>query len=356
MVHDLSPYIFKITEHFGPRWYGFSYLLGFVLAYFIISWLGRRQQTDMTPDKVSDFIMYCAIGTLVGGRLGYCVFYDPELFWSFSSQIPFWKVLAVNEGGMASHGGIIGVIVACWLFGRKHHINWVYLLDLVAIAGPVGIFCGRIANFINGELVGRIAPPDFKYGMKFPTDILNWPGYEPHRLESLAPVVEKLQVPAQKWTELITQYRTDLNARDELFSIINRVIEGIQNGNGELKAAIAPILDYRYPSQLLAALTEGVITFAVLFFLARKARRPGYIAGSFVICYAVMRIVNEMYRMPDAHLGFQLFGLTRGQWLSIGMGVVGLVLIVYWSQTQSQIIHGWKTGENLKLSKRNPRA
>lgn len=357
MVHDLSPFIFKISENFGPRWYGFSYMMGFVCAFFLISWLARRQQAGLAPEKVSDFIMYVAIGTLAGGRLGYCVFYDPELFWTVSSSFPFWKVLAVHEGGMASHGGIIGVVVACWLFSRKHHmsISWVYLLDLVAIAGPLGILFGRIANFINGELVGRIAPESFKYGVRFPTDIMNWPSHEFNRLNTLTPVVEKLEITGQRWNELLTTFRIDQNSRDGVFDTLNKIIVSIQNGNTEVKNAIAPLLDYRYPSQLIAAATEGLLTFLILFFLARKSRKPGFIASCFVICYSIVRISDEMFRMPDIQIGFGLFGLTRGQWLSIVMFFVGVFLMIYWSKTQSQYVNGWKLGENLKLSGRQAR-
>ncbi len=355
MVHDLSPFIFKITETFGPRWYGFSYLLGFVLAYIIVSWLANRQQAGLTREQVSDFVTYCAFGTMIGGRLGYCIFYDPELFWSTSWNFPFWKVLAVHEGGMASHGGIIGIVMACWLYGRKHRINWVYLLDIAAIAGPIGVFFGRIANFINGELVGRIAPADFKYGVKFPTDIANWPAYEFDRLGTLGPVVEKINVDSSRWLELLGAFRTDMAARDEVYSILGRIVYEIQHKNIAVKEAIAPLLDYRYPSQLFAAATEGLFTFLILFFLARKSHKAGFIASSFIVCYAVGRIFNEMFRMPDIQIGFQLLGLTRGQWLSVGMLFIGLVMMFYWNRTQSQTIYGWIRGEHVKLGTRKLR-
>ena len=131
MVHDLSPFIFKFPDtslwgdHFGIRWYGFSYMLGFICAYKIISWLAERQRAGLNYTMVGDFITYAAIGTLVGGRLGYCLFYDPSLFLSFRPSIPFWGVLAVNEGGMASHGGIIGIIVASILYAKKHGLKTV---------------------------------------------------------------------------------------------------------------------------------------------------------------------------------------------------------------------------------------
>ncbi len=105
MVHSLNPVIFYIwrEKDLGVRWYGLSYMLGFLAAYFIIHWLARRQRTQLKPEQVSDFIVYGALGTLIGGRLGYCIFYNPELFTVFKTGFPFWGVLAVNEGGMSSH-------------------------------------------------------------------------------------------------------------------------------------------------------------------------------------------------------------------------------------------------------------
>lgn len=352
MVHDLNPFIFRITDTFGPRWYGFSYLLGFLCAYLIIRWLVERQNSDLQGEMVSDFVTYAAFGTLIGGRLGYCLFYDQSLLWSFRPSIPFWGVLAVNEGGMASHGGIIGIVVACFLFARKHRLNPVYLLDVVSIVGPIGVLFGRIANFINGELVGRIAPKDFAFGVRFPSDILNWPQYEFSRLSTLTPIVEKLGVNPTRWSEIVRDSQSINTAKDELYNTLYTVIEKIQNGDHALRDLIGPLLDYRYPSQLFAAASEGLFTFLVLFFLARKSRRPGIIAGSFIVCYAMVRILNEMFREPDIQIGYQALGLTRGQWLSVGMFAFGVFMLFYWSRTQTQTIHGWMRGENVKLGSR----
>lgn len=358
MVHDLSPFIFKFPEtalwgdQFGFRWYGFSYMLGFICAYYVIGWLAERQRAGLTKEMVGDFVTYAAIGTLVGGRLGYCLFYDQSLFFSFRSSVPFWGVLAVNEGGMASHGGIIGIVIACMLYARKVGINYVYLLDVASIVGPIGVFFGRVANFINGELVGRVAPADFPLAVKFPSDILNWPAYDFQRLATLSPVVEKMGIDSGKWTDMLAKYRIDQGVRDQVFSALYKVIHEIQNGNTALKEAIAPVLDPKYPSQIFAALSEGVFTFLVLFFLARKSRRPGFIAGSFIITYAIARTLNEIFRAPDVQIGFQLWGLTRGQWLSVAMFFVGVGLLFFWGRTQSQTVFGWMRGQNVKVNRR----
>lgn len=359
MVHDLSPFIFKFPEtslwgdQFGFRWYGFSYMLGFICAYYIIGWLAERQRAGLTREMVGDFVTYAAIGTLVGGRLGYCLFYDQSLFFSFRSGIPFWGVLAVNEGGMASHGGIIGIVVACMLYARKMGINYVYLLDVASIVGPIGVFFGRIANFINGELVGRVAPADFPLAVKFPSDILNWPQYDFQRLATLSPVVDKLGIDSAHWSDMLAKYRVDQSMRDQVFGSLYKIIHEIQNGNSALKELIAPILDPKYPSQIFAALSEGVFTFFVLFFLARKSRKPGFIAGSFILTYAIARTVNEFFRAPDIQIGMQVDGLlTRGQVLSIVMFFVGVGLLFFWNRTQSQTVFGWLRGQNVKVNRR----
>lgn len=327
-------------------------MLGFICAYQLIVWLAGRQRAGLNSNMVGDFITYAAIGVLVGGRLGYCIFYDPNLFFSFKSSFPFWGVLAVNEGGMASHGGVMGVIIACIIFAKRKGLNYTYLLDLAAITGPIGFFFGRIANFVNGELVGRIAPENFAYSVKFPSDIINWPSYSFDRLATLSPVVEKIGIEQIKWSELLGNFRTDASAREQVYAALYKVIHEIQNGNTALKELIAPALDPRYPSQLLASLTEGLFSFLVLFFLARKSRKPGFIAASFAIVYAVSRIFNEQFREPDIQIGYQLWGLTRGQWLSIGLFVIGLILMFYWSRTQSQTVFGWKREESVKVGRR----
>lgn len=358
MIHDLSPFIWKFPEtalwgsQFGFRWYGFSYMLGFICAYHLICWLAERQQAGLTKNMVGDYVTYAAIGTLVGGRLGYCLFYDQSLFFSFGSAAPFWGVLAVNQGGMASHGGIIGIVIASWMYARKTGLNFAYLLDVTSVVGPIGVFFGRIANFINGELVGRVAPADFPLAVKFPSDILNWPNYEFDRLATMSPVVEKLGIATSKWSDLLAHFRTDQSARDQVYDMLYKVINEIQNGNTAVKELMGTILDPKHPSQIYAALSEGVFTFIVLFFLARKSRRPGFIAGSFILTYAIARILNEQFRAPDIQIGFQLGGLTRGQWLSVAMFVVGIFVAFFWSRTQSQTVFGWKKDHSVKVNRR----
>lgn len=352
MVHDLDPFALRISGDFGIRWYGLSYMAGFVCAYFIIRWLCQRQRSGLTAPMVGDFITYGAIGTLVGGRLGYVFFYSPDLLLKFKADFPFWGVLAVNEGGMASHGGIIGIVIACMLYARKYSVNSLYLLDLVSVVGPLGVFFGRIANFINGELVGRPADPQYPLAVKFPQDIFTWPSKETAKLQEMTDVVEKVGVDRETWLGLMDRFRFDSGARDQVYGILNKVVESIQDGQTAVKEALAPLLTPRYPSQLFAAFGEGLFLFVVLFLLWRKPRKPGFIAASFVMLYAVVRVWDEQYRMPDAHIGYQWLDLTRGQWLSIVMFVVGLIMMFIWTRSSSLKIPGWSRGHSIKLNRK----
>jgi phosphatidylglycerol:prolipoprotein diacylglycerol transferase len=352
VVHDFDPFALRISGDFGIRWYGLSYMMGFICAYLLITWLVKRQRAGLTPMMVGDFVTYAAIGTLVGGRLGYCIFYGPDLFLKFKSAFPFWGVLAVNEGGMASHGGMIGIVVACLLFARKYSVNALYLFDLVAVTGPIGVFFGRIANFINGELVGRPCDPSFPLAVKFPQDIGLWPAQEFNRLPGLADVTEKIGVSREQWLTLLDKFRFDMNARDQVYAILNKIVDSIQSGNTAARDAIAPLLTPRYPSQLFAAFGEGLMLFLILFFLWRKPRKPGFIGAVFILLYAIVRVSDEYFRMPDVQIGFQWLGLTRGQWLSIVMFCVGLILMGLWSRASSLNIPGWGRGQNIRLNRK----
>lgn len=352
MVHDLDPFVLQFTADFGIRWYGLSYLAGFACAFFMIAWLANRQRAGLSVQMVNDFITWGAIGTLVGGRLGYVFFYSPDLLWKFKSSFPFWGVLAVNEGGMASHGGMIGIVVAILLFARKYSLNSLYLLDLATVVGPIGVFFGRLANFVNGELVGRPAPEGYKWAVKFPQDILSWPAQSFEKLRDLTPVVEKVGVSSEQWLNSLAEFNANATARNSVYDVLNQIIVAIQNGNTAAKEAIAPLLIGRYPSQIFAAFGEGLFIFLFLFFMWRKPRKPGFITASFLIVYALIRIWDEQFRMPDAHIGYQLFDLTRGQWLSIGMLVIGVVLMLVWTRAGDLKVSGWGRGQSVKLNRK----
>lgn len=354
MVHDLNPVLLPLFGDIGVRWYGLAYLAGFVAAYFLMVWLVRRQGQGLKTEHIADLVTYGAFGILIGGRLGYALFYSPDLFLKFKSSFPFWGVLAVNEGGMASHGGMIGLAVACLLFARKHQLSPLYTFDLVALCGPIGIFFGRIANFINGELVGREAGAGFKWAVKFPSDIEFWPQSAPEKLRSLADVV--MHVPGysrEAWLAAVDRFSTDGASRNQVYGGLRAIIESIQSGQVAVKEAIEPLLIARHPSQLYQAFGEGLMLFVILFLIWARPRKPGVIGASFVIFYAIARIAGEQFRLPDSHLGYQWLDLTRGQWLSIGMLIIGLVLLFVWTKQGAQKIPGWYRRQSIRVHRRH---
>lgn len=156
----IDPVFFEI----GPlelRWYGLMYIIGFACAYLILRALSRRRGYDMNTKEIEDVLAYGIIGLIVGARLGYCLFYN----FGYYASHPL-KCLAVWEGGMSFHGGLIGLVVGGWLFSRLRHKPLLMLADMAALAAPPGLFFGRLGNFINAELYGRVT--DVPWGMVFP--------------------------------------------------------------------------------------------------------------------------------------------------------------------------------------------
>ena len=361
-VHNLDPFAIQFTEHFGIRWYGLAYLTGFIVGYYTIVWMSKRGGTQFTFDELADFVTYSAIGVLGGGRLGYCLFYAPELFTDFDGSFPFWGVLKVNEGGMASHGGILGVMLVCWVFARRRGKSFWHCLDLTVYGGCAGFFFGRLANFVNGELYGRPAPETLSWAVKFPQEMFVWGEKEFSRLGGLGPVAEMLgtmktrtgevvELSASVWQGWLGTYG-EYGSRARVYEGLEAIIAAVQSGNVALTEALAPLLTPRYPSQLIQAVLEGLIVFLILGWIWRKARKPGVIAGWFGALYCGARIIGEQYRLPDAQIGYQLFGLTRGQWISIGMLAVAIALIVIRSRADEPAIAGWGIGSEPRKKQR----
>ncbi len=158
------PVIDPVLIHIGPvqlRWYGLMYVFGFIFAYIIVTKISRHRGYDLNKNEIEDLLTYCIIGLIVGARLGYCFFYN----FGFYIANPL-KIFAVWEGGMSFHGGLIGLILAGWLYSNKKQKPFLMLADLGAIAATPGLFFGRIGNFINAELYGRVT--DMPWGMVFP--------------------------------------------------------------------------------------------------------------------------------------------------------------------------------------------
>src|SRR5438309_7539175 len=163
-VDNFDPFIFRFWDNVGPRWYGFAYVLAFVSAYFIVRLLSKRGYCDLPPEHVSDFITWTALfGVLLGGRLGYVLFYKPEMLREPLSLLRVW------EGGMSSHGGMLGIFFFVLLYSRRRGLAWTNLGDNLVVAAPIGLFLGRIANFINGELYGRVT--NVSWAMQFPKEL-----------------------------------------------------------------------------------------------------------------------------------------------------------------------------------------
>jgi phosphatidylglycerol:prolipoprotein diacylglycerol transferase len=349
-VHHLDPFLIQFNETFGIRWYGLAYLAGFVIGAMFMIFIAQRGRGTLRADMVTDYITYVVLGTMIGGRVGYAVFYSQDLLTDFSTTFPFWGVLRVWEGGMASHGGILGIVIAAVIFARRHRLNWLHLGDLAVLGGSVGIFFGRIANFINGELFGREASSGSPFAVKFPAEMYMWLKHDKEKaitdtagdlLPRMTEAVKALGLNLQEWSSWITQVRTSGAARYHIQTTITEIIAAVQSGNEQVRAALAPILTPRHPSQLYEALLEGLVTFIVAFLFWKKARKPGVVGGVWLSTYAVMRIIGEQFRMPDAEIGFQLFGLTRGQWLSIGMLIASLILLVWAMRRDTPAIGGW---------------
>lgn len=297
-LHSLDPFLIQFPESWpmgGLRWYGLAYLAGFALAWAIVRRVAHAGKSPLPTARVTDFIVAVAIGIIVGGRLGYVLFYRPELLIELGDQPPFWGALAINEGGMASHGGMIGALAGCAWFAWRNKLPTLHLFDLIAFAAPLGLFMGRIANFINGELYGREAAAEFPLAVKFPQEVLT-------HLE----------------------------------------LERYWAGDPALVRAVEQFATPRHASQLYAAVLEGLVTFAVLLAVYRKPVKPGVVAAWFAMVYAVMRVANEFFRQPDEHLGFQALSLTRGQWLSVALFAVGAWLWWFARSRKTEPLGGWR--------------
>ncbi len=251
------PQIDPVLVSFGPfavRWYALAYIAGLVIGWRLVRRFGAQPDYGLDAERIDDFLVWATLGVILGGRVGYVLFYNLPVYIDEPARI-----LYVWQGGMSFHGGFLGVVVAGLVFCRRHAIKPLMMGDLLSRVAPVGLLFGRIANFINGELFGRVT--DAPWGVVFPRG-----GPEP-----------------------------------------------------------------RHPSQLYEAALEGLALFAVVNLAARVPairQRRGFLIGIFVAGYALSRMTVELFRQPDAQLGFLLFGSTMGQLLSLPMLAIGIYLMV----------------------------
>ncbi len=260
------PAIDPVAVSLGPfaiRWYALAYIVGLIIGWRYCLMLADRSLNLVNRKDIDDFLVWATLGVVLGGRIGYVLFYNLPYYTEHPVQAFYlW------HGGMSFHGGALGVTLAIVLFARRRQLSIVALSDIVIEAVPIGLFFGRIANFINGELFGR--ETDVPWAMIFP------------------------------------------------------------NGG--------PVP--RHPSQLYEAACEGLLLFLLLLLAEHRGarRRPGLETGIFLIGYAVARMSGELFRQPDAQLGFLFsigqFGVTMGQLLSIPVLIAGAIFIwCAWQRT-----------------------
>jgi phosphatidylglycerol:prolipoprotein diacylglycerol transferase len=299
-VHHLSPFFIQLNENFGIRWYGIAYISGFVAAFFLMKWLARKGYGSLQENQVSDFIFYAALfGVLVGGRLGYVLFYRPTML----AEDPL-GIFRVWDGGMASHGGILGLVIFSWIYARRHKISWPGIGDNLVAVAPAGLFFGRLANFVNGELYGRAT--NVPWAMQFPAELLDHP--------------EKAAVAIQETIKI-----------DPTLNSAEAIVSASRN-DAHVREILAGILTPRHPSQLYEALLEGLLLFVLLMAIRLKFKAPnGVTTGCFFILYPLMRIIGEFFREPDAPLTGPL---SRGQFLSLFMFIIGAVFLWYAFRTK----------------------
>ena len=244
---------------FTLKWYSLAYIAGILIGWWYLLKLLDQPGAPMARRHADDLIFYATLGIILGGRLGYVFFYAPELLLNPISVLKLW------DGGMSFHGGVIGTSVAILLLARKHGLNWLRVHDYVACCVPFGLFFGRLANFVNGELWGK--PTDVAWGVIFP-----------------------------------------------------RTVE----------FGVDPV---RHPSQLYEAGLEGLVLFAVLWFLFWRTQaryEPGKLVGIFILGYGLARFVVEFFREPDAQFAgtfIEASGLHMGQWLTLPMIAGGIYLV-----------------------------
>ena len=281
---EISPEIVSVTifgVELALRWYALAYIAGIVIGWRVVVAATRRpalwpgDAAPMTARDVEDLLTWVILGVILGGRLGYVLFYQPGYYLANPGQI-----LQVWQGGMAFHGGLLGVVLAVVLFSRRRGINWISVADALCMVAPVGLLLGRVANFINAELWGR--PTDLPWGVIFPG-----------------------------------------RAAQDCADVIG--------------------LCARHPSQLYEAALEGLILGAVLLWLGWRRgalRVPGTLTGVFFAGYGIARFLVEFVRQPDAqfvspgnplglawHVGG--YGLTMGQILSLPMIAFGIGLVIW---------------------------
>jgi len=278
---DLNPVALSLgTWHlfghvFQPsiHWYGITYLAGFLGCYLAAFVRVRKPGSGWTKEQLADLLFYVALGVVLGGRIGYTLFYayDNQGHW-LEWQNPLY-LFQVWDGGMSFHGGLLGVLAALWLFARKYHKRYFEVADFTAVVVPIGLAAGRIGNFINGELWGKVS--------------------------------------TLPWAMRIPCFNTRFT------------------GSEYCRDAINGFSQPRQPTQLYEFLLEGVVLFVVLWVFTLKPRPRMAVSALFALLYGCFRFLVEFVRLPDPQFGYLAFGwLTMGQVLSLPLIILGGVVLV----------------------------
>ncbi len=322
-IETLNPYIIQFGHSaWGIRWYGTAYLTGFVIAYFLMSRFIKTGRMAMPRSRLPDYVIFVAIfGVLVGGRLGEAILYRPHMFTNFSPPFPYWGLLKVQYGGMAAHGGIVGVFVATWIFARRNGYSFLNLMDCSAMVAPIGLFFGRIANFINGELYGHVWHNP--WAVQFPTELIYPPQTKLERTISPAQVHNLIdRVAAHFSNRPSILHALQVNPRMEIVNLSRENHPYVVN-------LLRQILPPRIPSQLVEATTEGLLLFIICYTVGRKWKKPGIASAAFAVGYPIMRIIGEQFR--DGDQPRMIFGhlISLGVIYSVPMLLVGLIFLAW---------------------------
>ncbi|MBB4634951.1 prolipoprotein diacylglyceryl transferase [Longimicrobium terrae] len=298
----VDPVALQLPFGLAVRWYGISFMVAFGAGYWLMRRLAARGFVKLTADQVGDLLFALIVGVILGGRLGYVLFYE---FPNFAAHPE--RIIRIWEGGLSFHGGLAGAVAALAYFGRKHGIPLLRLGDGLSLVATPGILSVRMANFINGELYGRVTTDAVPWAMRFPTD----------------PVARKL---------LGAENARGLRAREQALEA------AYDSGLWDQVRSQVPL---RHPSQLYEGLLEGLVLGLILWGVFTWTRRRGIllpdgtIGGMFLLGYGLFRSFVELFRQPDAQftdsgdkLGTVLGPLTMGQTLSMVMIGIGLFLVI----------------------------
>ena len=270
------PQFDPVAIHLGPfgvHWYGLMYLMAFT-GFLLLGRLRIKQgrYPDWEARELDDLLFYGVLGVILGGRLGYVIFYKPNHYLSHLLDI-----IKIWEGGMSFHGGFLGVLLAMLFFARKTGRSFFLVTDFIAPLVPIGLAFGRLGNFIYGELWGRVTSPDAPWAMLFPQ--------------------------ARHADRLLAQGDPTLNAM-------------------LLQYGALP----RHASQLYQFALEGLLLFVMLWLYSRKPRAVGRTSALFLVGYGAFRFIAEFAREPDDFLGLLAMNFSMGQWLSLPMILLGAYL------------------------------